>query len=824
MASGLFGTNTQVGDIRQTALQPAGLPGSTFVRPQERETGGNLHALANALGNLNGALLDYGHVLAAEKNDPKSNENREQVARLQQMSREQLVSEIAGHTLDGNKVQLDAAELLLGERANDDFRKQWLEFYNTKFDRSSGDAAAEYERQRKAFADALPSEISKGHFYSLTGDHFRAWMEKDTEDKVALAKQEVNSTIVSSFRNAVDDAMNVNGKTAEEAAQIVFAKSAANRDFLALSGQEQNETVFSIAEEFALQGREDIAKALLEGQRVGSDGRVLPSLRNTAGYTDKAIQLLERAGTLHDEKIKEQGYSTFREVDDLVLRGAFNEKEAEKYRGKGVFTDKELANKVDESTHNLLTIQNKAATEAQKRALRAESERQEQGVYSAAYGAMGRMGGINRLRDVEVPNESGEGTRTVTRQQQIDAVVDRREGEFEDYQEQLIAAGQSPEEARARTNRMRVDWYAGNGIPNKDWQNTLNGIAGRATTDTLLQKGEVSDYLKQSASLYRQLKQTNPAYLSTLLTDKASKEFLDAYDMGVTQRRMTDADALQYAATWTAQPESVKARQMMDKTDAERLASKTLRNMGLDDRTQNFGWAMSRIESMSLNGATEGEIKERLETELSDTAVPINGVLVFANNDLPADFPELMEDELAKRAPALKERYGIDKDDLYIVADGAGSKWTVWSKSLRQPVAVPGDGPITPQTLEDHRQARQAAHDETIRKLAAAKEEERADAKKQYDEDIANERARIAYWRDKESKRKGVAKGIAGYVADQLEDDLNKRLTKDDAQLKKALEDVKAKLKQGDEQSRKELEWLRSLVPTVRINGKVVLE
>lgn len=775
--AGLFGTGAQVREISQTRIQPTGIPGSTFVQAPRREAGGNLRALAEALGGLNNSLQAFATIKQQNADDPQSRANREQIARLQQMSREQLVAEIKSGSLDGQKLQLDAAEVLLSERANDDFRRAWLDYYNTDFDRTSGDAAAEYERMRQEFAAGLPSEIAKGNFYQLTGDHFRSWMEKDTEEKVAYVKQEVNTTIVDSFRNAIDDAINANGKTAQEAAEIVFTKSASNRDFLGLSGQEQNDTIFRIAQEYALKGEEDIARALLEMPRKGADGSTIPPLVKIAGYTDKALTLIEQAGNQRDQMAKENGRKIFMEVDDKVLRGAFTEADVEKLAGTGVYTDKELANKLDESKRNRLAIENRAATAQQKRALRRQSELEEAQVYSQAYSAMDSLGGIARIQDVEVSNPSGEGTRTLTKQTIIDEVVVMKEEDFEEHQETLIARGMDPETARVATNRMRVDWYAGNGLVNDEWANMLNGMAGRATTDTLLQKGEVSAYLKSSADLYRQLKAVNPAYLSTILTNKASKEFFDAYDMAVSQRRMPSDDALLYAAQWTAQPESVKAKSMVDHADAERIAASTLRSIGADPRASNHFYVMDRIATMSRNGATEREIRQRLEQEILETAVPINGMLVFANNDLPDDFPELIELELQARFEEMGARYGIeDPNDLYVVADGAESKWTVMSKSLRGPV---GSAPITPRSLEAHRVRRRAEHEQLIREMARAKDAERAEYKRQYDAQIAQERARIEHWRRIANSSRRLRKSYANTIADQLQRNLDERLARD---------------------------------------------
>jgi hypothetical protein len=836
MADGLFGTGARIAPLRQTPIQPTGIPGSTYVRPQERQVGGNVQRLAEALGSLNSNLQNIGAVISAQEDDPNSRANREWIAKRQQMSADQLREEAKKGTPNGVRAREDALNALLGERANDDFRKKWLEYYNTEFDQTSGDANAEYQRMRAEYAEALPTEIARGNFYRLTDEHHRAWMEKDAETKVTYVKQQVNTTVVDGFRNSVDDARHA-GKSAQEAAAMVFAKSASNRDFLGLSGQEQNDTIYRLAEEYALNGDEDMAKALLEGIRKGADGKPLPPLMKIAGYTDKAIRLLDQAGDMRIRKMRKDGLGSFMADDVLVLRGAFTEEEAKKRKGAGLYSDVELANMVDRSNHNRATIEHKAAQDAQRRKLRVQSDREEQGVYAQAFNQMDRLGGINRVHDVGVSSPTGEGTRTVSKQAIIDHVIDLKEDAFNEQQETLVANGTDPATAKAQVDRMRVDWYAGNNVANKSWQNTLNGIAGRATTDTLLQKGEVSAYMKQSAALYRQLKSVNPAYLSTILTDKKSREFLEAYDTAVNHRKMPEDEALVHAALWTAKPEAEKARSMMPHADADKLATKTLKSIGsswlplsgggLDARNVNYQYAMSRIEEMSLNGATEEEIKDNLESEILDTSVPINGVLVFANRDLPNDFPDLMQGELDKRFKDLGAKYGItDPSDLYVVADGSESKWYVVSKS--RPGLLIGADPITSGTLEKAREERRVAHEGEIRKMAVAKDEERVEIGQKYKDQVAADRQKIRYWRNLAETRKGARKTLAEGVANELQWNLDQKLAGDMAVLKQVRRS--AGLEYGKDQKRAAerqthiVQWFRSLLPEVTIGDKTVLD
>ena len=76
MPNGLFGTNIAETRIRQTALQPAAIPGSTYVRPQQREVGRNLAALAQALGGMNSALQGFAQRQEQQQKDPNSDLNR----------------------------------------------------------------------------------------------------------------------------------------------------------------------------------------------------------------------------------------------------------------------------------------------------------------------------------------------------------------------------------------------------------------------------------------------------------------------------------------------------------------------------------------------------------------------------------------------------------------------------------------------------------------------------------------------------------------------------------------------------------------------------
>ncbi|WP_320203555.1 hypothetical protein [Agrobacterium rosae] len=180
---------------------------------------------------------------------------------------------------------------------------------------------------------------------------------------------------------------------------------------------------------------------------------------------------------------------------------------------------------------------------------------------------------------------------------------------------------------------------------------------------------------------------------------------------------------------------------------------------------------------MSKNGATEKEIKAKLEDDILGTAVPINGSLVFDHRDLPDDFPELVQLEIANRVKFEGGRFGItDASELSVVADGAQAKWYVVNKRTGYPVGV---APITPHSLESHRSLRRAEQDAAVAKIAAANDVDRASLKAEYDAGVKAEQDRINWWREAAGKRQSLNKTMASGIANKLQQNLDERLARE---------------------------------------------
>lgn len=767
----LFGTRVAEPRLRQTALQPAGIPGSTYVRPQEYEAGTNLNALASALGGLNTALSGFAARQKQKAEDPNDEDNRLWIARRQQMTMEELQSEATNGTADGIRARQDALDALLGERANADFRNRWTGFYNTEFDKTGGDMQAEYDRMRQEYAGQLPSEISRGNFYRLTGPHFEQWQAEDTKAKVGFVKDQIGTTVVQSFRTANED-MQAAGKSAQERADAIFAMSASNRTFLEMSGQEQNDTIFALATEYALKGDEELVGLLLRGTRKGADGAALPSLSSIPRYSTDTIKLIEQAQSVREANAKETGYHTFVAVADLVRDGKFTDAEARKHRGTGLYSDGELSGLVGQSTNNRLSAENRFLKEQAERQARLASEQAETGLLASAFMETTHMNGTRRIEDKEIVSFDGKSTRTITRQQQIDGAVSIFEDAMASQERVWVEQqGMDAVEAARRTRQQKLMWYSQNGIENREWSDILNGIAPRVTVEVLLERGDVSKQIGQQAELYRELMAANPAYLSTMLTDGKSKAFLETYALAVENRRMPKEDALHFAATQVAQPEHIKVQSLLTPSETDRLVSGVLRDLGYDERATNVATVRQRVIEMSLNNFTEREIKDRLRTEIDDTSIEIHGMLVQDHRDLPKDFPGLIEAELQAAFEVFGPRYGItDVNDLYVIPVSGQSKWQIASKSLGgMPI---GTSYVTPQSLDVRRQRINRDHDALVLQQLQASEAERAAYQARYDASIADMEGMV------DKYRRGTGK-LSPAIADYLQGVLDDRLERD---------------------------------------------
>ncbi|UFS66938.1 hypothetical protein LO749_20820 [Paracoccus denitrificans] len=722
--AGLFNTGKRVEAPAPVRLTVAPVAQTAALRPVQKEAGSNARALAEALGSLNGSLMRYAEIKQGIEEDPNSRANKEWIARAQQMGMDELQALATSGEADGIRVREDALNALLGEKAVSDARAEITEHFNTGFDYQSGDATVDVDEIIARHAEALPNDIARAAFTRGMGGFRQAWLDKVVETKVEYAKGEVSTAVIDSFRNAIDDAQ-AQGKSADEVAALVFERSASNRTFLGLSGQEQNETIIGIAEEAAQRGDADLADALLNGERRGAKGEVIPAIAKIAGLNSKAVRILDLARARQTELIERESYDTYSTLNRKVAEGSLTDADVKPLIANGTLTAKGAAAHVRQSDANRAQLQAREAKAQKELVYRQANERQRAEVIAAASHELESYAGVTNIHDVEVVSKTGEGTETITRQQAIDAAVTRKEQQLLDKREKMILEGSSEEEADLIVNRDRVSFYAANALDNDAWTMQFNGIAAMVPADVLAKGGAPAQQAQEVAELYLQVRATNPAYAEGIVSNPQAKEFLEAYEIERNITRLPPERALMAASLWQAKPETEKNRFRIKDDRRDEIATELLKGtldsgwfVSADVGGANFALVRSKIEQLSRMNLPEPVIKKRTQEWLKSATVPVNGMLVGTNGRTPADFKTLAETRLKTLFEEVKEAEFLEdepNDDLYLVPTPSGGGWTVWSKSRR----VPLNYTITERDLQALRQEAEQKRAEEAAKIAA---------------------------------------------------------------------------------------------------------
>jgi len=732
---GLFGTGGNVPTLTKIALQPTGVPHVPHVQPQRYETGRNLTKLAQSLSSLNAGLNALAGVQAQEQAVKESQDDSLWIAKRQQMSLEQLRKEALGNTPDGNRARQDALNVLLAEKTSAAFRRRVGEFYHTEFDKTAGNWDEDYARLEQEFAASLgENDLAKGAFFELNKGFREQMFAADQTQKIEYTKQQIGTAVTDSFRNAIEDAT-MSGKSPQEAAQFVFAKAAVHGDFMSMSPQERDETLFQIAQEYAIQGREDIVRALLEGNR-GELGQPL-----IKSHANQALKLINQAAAQTTQEKAHKDWQELYAFHTLVQNGELTPEHAARFEQSRQVTAEKFAAGLTQSDNNrehLLALQ---AKEDAKREAKETYEREWTNLHWQVYEALERVGGIKDIEDSYIPNEQGAGVVRVSKSEIIANIVERKEAEWAQWIEDSIEQGGDEAQIRDQANQMRFKWYGSNNIPNEKWANQLSGIAARITTMDFSKEGdELVEHGRQVAKLYRDLKAANPAYLDTLIKDKNAREFLEYQADAMQEEGMSEKAALLAASQHIGLGDEEKLKRRVNAQEAQEIVENLASQFGLDERSHVL--LEGHVQRLAQRGgADKATIVNKLTRDFERTMLVYHGVPIFNHRELPTDFLPLIDEVVSERFKQYGEEYGLpDVDDLYVEKDASGSHFVVKSKSLGGMVV--GAEPINGETLAAARkQVEQRRVDTFKQRLEARRHDQKMnkDADYHYRHALTNE-------------------------------------------------------------------------------------
>ncbi len=768
MANGLFGTNNTTPQIRQVAIQPTGVPGSTYVRPQQQESGKNLAALADALGSLNGALSAYGTVAERERQDPNSEANRAFADSIAGMSLEDAMKKFPEAK---GRIQKDGVLSLVGSNAAYEFRQHITDEYNNGgFDQSQGDFNSWVEEKRKEYAGGLGDPAMQAAFYRGTDNFLQQFGEADLKRKIETAQVERDTAVVDEFRMIVDDGLTAN-KTPEDIAAEVIKQSGQNRTFRGLDGRSQNDTLLRLAEEYSLKGRPELVKALLHDKRGG-----VGPLIEVSGMTDKGLKLIEQAEGIRQRDANSTSFDLRTKLDDDVANGRVTKEQIEGLKGKPGnewLTDAMASDYLERSSVRKQTLLAAEAKEENKRRLQYQSVGQRTQVNASAFANLNRLGGSYRLQDVEIVGPNGDPV-TVTAKEQEKEGVKRFLSGLKEEEEGLLAKGAHPQQTREQILKKRIAWFDGNGVVDEELQGKFNGAVTMSSIDRVLQGGEQAEFLAGIAEEYRQLDDLNPAYAERLVASDKSREFLEQYAAGRNDL-MGPNDALIHAAQMANRTVTQRAQAKLAYEDMRDAVDDVFSELDVDEgpNGDNRAWVQDQLAAnlnrqMDLNTA-----KARVIQKAQERTFEVGGVLMMEQPGMSKDAPELFERALEDAFKEYGKTEGIpDVSDLYLdqVANG---QWIVMSRTK-------GNAPlnwglkIDFDTLTRKRQERDAEKQALSEAARAADADERKVARDALWSSLESDRQTVERWEKRAGRKTGVniAAGIARRLRENYENDL----------------------------------------------------
>lgn len=694
MANGLFGTGIQTQNIRQTPLAPTGLPGSTYVRPEQREVGGNLRALAESLGNLNTALQGYGQRQEQEKKDPNSEANRAFLDSIPGKSYKELEA-IDPEGL--NRVQSDALSDLLGNKGAADFRQLLTEEYNTEFDQSGGNFNEWAEKRRQEYAANLPEGPARAAFFRKTEEWNQRFGEEDLKRKIGVAMSERDTAVVDTFRMSVEDGL-AKGRDPKALAADILTASGENKIFLAMDGRAQNETIFRLAQEYALKGETGIVEGLLNGKRGDA-----PSIAQSAEYATKAITLMEQTRTVLDGKRNEASTSSRIAIDAKIADGTLTAKFLEEQPDNEWMTPAYKAQAVQSAAGVRAAAQAKLAKDTAERSTVFQSEQEESQLMGGAYSQMERLGGASALRDQTITGRDGK-PKVITAKVQEERTVTRKLADFAQLEQSLTAQGGDPAAVKDQVMKAKLSWFAGNGIMNPEWDRSLNSVSVMASVGRILEKGETSTQLAGYADLYRTIEAANPGYASKLVTDEKSREFFETYSDAVLDGADKEEAMLLGARTVGMTP-SQRAAASVTNVEARDLAEVILDDLsdGYDMSPDVIGTVQRKVLAYTGRGMPKEKAVEKVKADMANKVRVINGVPLVDHRDLPQDFEPLVDRILIDTFKRSGAAEGVmSAEDYYLSPVEGESRWVIVRKVDGLPAA--GNLSVTPKDLNRYRE------------------------------------------------------------------------------------------------------------------------
>jgi uncharacterized protein YcbK (DUF882 family) len=584
-------------------ITPAGLPGSTYVRPAENKgKSRDLYAIAEAFGGLSQTLSQVDNEnkrqAAAQEAEQRrleaegrreareartegredardardaakfKDEQDEQAAKdapWDTMTPEQLKATVTANDIPGgNDYARRAAAVVLGKKAGIEFSNYLTERY-AEYDPASGQTVRQFlEAESLKWMDEnykledRNGMLSRDGAWSVISTHIDSIEKKEeqfkaTGQKAALTKgfDAEASTVLVEGKNKGLPAQTVANEFlgSWSALRKAADPTRANPDF---AGTSPDASFKTAVQGLAEAGDVEQVEAILNTQAPGMRAALLkdPEHQQWAEETKaKAIKVAT-------DNTQKSAYATRSNLGFLASQGELNDELIKASVDSGVIDPGEA--------EDLMTKSRVAKQQAIESARTAAGKSQAELSHNTAKDAItiGNLevamsgGGLSGLVERTVPAKDGSGTATVSVKEQQDNVVAAWEEQHKTAVEEVRV--QQGEEAAAEYDmNQQIEFYGSNyQLENSRWRGLFDNMSSGASIRQWVNSGgkEVPNDVKQAMATYSSLAAKNPTLAYNYVKDEKTRVVLETYNLAKTRAQAyagggvaTDEQALSQA-------------------------------------------------------------------------------------------------------------------------------------------------------------------------------------------------------------------------------------------------------------------------------------
>ncbi len=694
--------------LPNVALQPQARPVDTYSRPQAPNSGpSELAQLAGALAQVSPALHNYMETSAATYR--KEAEDRA-MRRIGGMSFEEARAAVEGGKIPEMQNPWYKAAFMkqYGERMAYERVNELSQRYETDFDKNSGSVDAMVREQASKDLEQFGSDPHFSDGYGKVINQFG--QQANTAQAKYQTEQIKQDTISGVYDTFLGKArlLAQEGKSPSEIAAALRGNYEGNRKLLHVDFKEQDREMVRVAEAFANEGNLAMAKAILQDERVGSDGTKLGSLGSNREFQADANRILNSAkAKLYDQN---EEHTRDRRMDfwDQARLGQLNRDELLAWHksNPGSFSEAQVRSLIQESD----TFNERQAEEAnkidEKYRLKEAAKKSEEDVLTRNLEAAGK-GMLPYIEPVEVLTDTGK-TKTVSVEDQKKDVAKRIVDQTEYLVEKKKA---SPEQAFG----MQVESFSADNLVNPKWANVLQA-GPKAATQFNLSGGEVPPALKDSVDLYMKLHAANPKLLETHIKDSSDRNFYESYRIATQYAKLAPAQAMQMAMMQTSDPDKFQSSGTQQRFQDIDSRVKDINFGGLagwfTNTPKNQGYVANEIGRLgkfyAQNGMGTDDALDQAKERFLATHTEVGGNFIYtAGKDIPPNFGALATNAIEQYAKDFGESEGVEAGDLTIRPATNGQGWMIVHRNGQFPVENSARASLSLRSLYQMDQERQ---------------------------------------------------------------------------------------------------------------------